>query len=345
MQTEILRPDPKSLQKATDLLLAGEVVAIPTETVYGLAAHGLNAQAVRKIFSAKGRPSTDPLILHLPNPDLKTALATGIVAEPIPEVAYQLASAFWPGPLTLILPKGPKVPEEVTSDLPSVAVRHPAHPVAQELLSMVNAPLAAPSANRFGRISPTDAKAVDDELGGRIPMILDGGSCQTGVESTVLSLLNPEPVILRPGKITAEQLGRVLGKTPRILSAKTNTDQSMLSPGMLESHYAPATPLYLVDQSIIHFPAGFQYIQYASNEKEISPNRQVLTPVGDPETAAQNLYRVLRKADAQGAQAILIEPIPDSALAPALRDRLQRASIGTARWDGISWILKRRNEY
>lgn len=339
MQTEILGPDPKALQKAADLLLAAEVVAIPTETVYGLAAHGLNAQAVRKIFSAKGRPPTDPLILHLPNPDLKTALAAGIVAEPIPKVAYQLASAFWPGPLTLILPKGPKVPLEVTSGLPSVAVRCPAHPVAQKLLSIVDVPLAAPSANRFGRISPTDAKAVTDELGGRIPMILDGGRCQTGVESTVISLLTPEPVILRPGKVTAEQLGRVLGKIPGVLSAKTNTDQSMPSPGMLDSHYAPATPLYLVDQPINRFPTGIQYIHYSSDEKQLSPNRQVLTPSGDPEAAAQNLYRVLRKADEQQAQAILIDPIPDSFLAPAIRDRLRRASSGTAHWDGNSWIL------
>ena len=342
MQTEILGPDPISLRKAANLLLAGEVVAIPTETVYGLAAHGLKAQAVQKIFSAKGRPSTDPLILHLPTPDLKAALAAGIVAEPIPEVAYQLTSAFWPGPLTMILPKGPKVPLEVTSGLPSVAVRYPAHPVAQKLLSIADVPLAAPSANRFGRISPTDAKAVSEELGGRIPVILDGGSCQTGVESTVLSLFKQEPVILRPGKITAEQLGRILGKNPKILSTKSKLDQSMPSPGMLESHYAPATPLYLVDQPITHFPTGMQYIHYSSDEKQLSPNRQILTPVGDPETAAQNLYRVLRKADAQGSQAIFIEPIPDSDFAPALRDRLQRASTGTAYWDGQAWKLTQR---
>lgn len=339
MQTEILGPDPISLRKAADLLLAGEVVAIPTETVYGLAAHGLKAQAVQKVFSAKGRPSTDPLILHLPTPDLKAALAAGIVAEPIPDVAYKLASVFWPGPLTLILPKGPQVPVEVTAGLPSVAVRYPAHPVAQKLLSIVNVPLAAPSANRFGRISPTDAKAVADELGGRIPLILDGERCQTGVESTVLSLFKQEPVILRPGKITAEQLGQFLGKTPRILSTNSKAEHAMPSPGMLESHYAPATPLYLVDQPITHFPMGIQYIHYSSDEKQLSPNRQVLTQVGDPETAAQNLYRVLRKADAQSGHAILIEPIPDSDFAPALRDRLQRASTGTACWDGQVWKL------
>lgn len=345
MQTEILGPDPKSLQKAADLLLAGEVAAIPTETVYGLAAHGLNTSAVRKIFTAKGRPSTDPLILHLPSPDLKTALNAGFVAEPIPEVAYQLASAFWPGPLTLILPKGPKVPVEVTSGLPSVAVRYPAHPVTQKLLSIVNVPLAAPSANRFGRISPTDAQAVLEELDGRIPLILDGGSCATGVESTVLSLMTSEPTILRPGKITAEQLGRVLGNIPRILSAKSNAGQPMPSPGMLESHYAPSTPLYLVDQPIAHCPTGILYIHYTSNDTPLAPNRLVLTPAGDPVTAAQNLYRILRRADAQGAPAILIEPIPDSAWAPALRDRILRASSGTASWDGNSWNLHPKKNF
>jgi len=345
MQTEILGPDPISLRKAANLLLAGEVVAIPTETVYGLAAHGLKAQAVQKIFSAKGRPSTDPLILHLPTPDLKAALAAGIVAEPIPEVAYQLTSAFWPGPLTMILPKGPKVPLEVTSGLPSVAVRYPAHPVTQKLLSILNVPLAAPSANRFGRISPTDAPAVLEELGGRVPLILDGGSCVTGVESTVLSLMTSEPTILRPGKITSEQLGQVIGKVPRTLSAQSKADQSMPSPGMLESHYAPLTPLYLVDQPITHFITGMQHIHYTSNNTQLSPSRQVLTPSGDPETAAQNLYRVLRKADAQGATAILIEPIPDSAWAPALRDRLLRASSRTACWDGQTWKLTRRQVF
>lgn len=340
METELLPSDARSLQKAANLLLAGEVVAIPTETVYGLAAHGLHSTAVRKIFAAKGRPSTDPLILHLPTPDLKAALAAGILAEPIPPAALRLTSLLWPGPLTLVLPKGPKVPEEVTSGLNSVAVRYPAHPVAQKLLSIVACPLAAPSANRFGRISPTDAFAVHEELGGRIPLILDGGCCPTGVESTVLSFMTSEPTILRPGKITTEQIATAIGQAPQVRTSEKTPDQPMPSPGMLASHYAPFTPLYLADQPIRHFPPGIQFIHYTSDEQHLGPHRQSLTPSGDPETAAKNLYRTLRRADGSSARAILVEPIPNSFLAPALRDRLQRASSGTAHWNGKDWDLR-----
>ena len=337
MQTEIRKAGPESMEKAAGLLLSGELVAIPTETVYGLAATGLDPLAVQKIFAAKGRPATDPLILHLPSPDLKVAVESGVLAQPIPHCAFHLAKAFWPGPLTLVLPRGSKVPDEVTSGLSSVAVRYPAHPVAQKLLQRVGVPLAAPSANRFGRISPTDAEAVREELDGKIPLILDGGKCETGVESTVLSLLDDEPLILRPGKITAAEIGGVLGKAPKTQSLALQKDNAMPSPGLLESHYAPLTPLYLTDQPITQFPAGLEYIHYQSPQKNLEPNRRALCPNDDPYSAAQNLYRLLREADAGGAKAILIEPIPDSPIAPALRDRLHRASSGTARWDGHRW--------
>ena len=344
MKTVILSSDPASLRRAADHLLSGEVVAIPTETVYGLAAVGLNPDAVKKVFAAKGRPSTDPLILHLSSPDLHQAIHAGILSENTPQEAFKLASVFWPGPLTLVLPRGPRVPPEVTSGLDTVAVRYPAHPVAQQLLALVGCPLAAPSANRFGRISPTDAQAVLQELGGIISLILDGGDCSTGVESTVLSLLPPEPTILRPGKITTEDITRMIGRAPRRQTQLSASNKSMPSPGMLESHYAPATPLYLAQGCLSHGQSGLIFIHYRTPREGISTNPFVLSPEGDTETAAKNLYRILRQADTAKGKAIVIEPIPDGNLAPALRDRLQRASVGTARWNGTCWELQRRGE-
>jgi len=344
VKTEIQKADPVSLRKAADLLLSGEVVAIPTETVYGLAAVGLNSDAVIKVFQAKERPSTDPLILHLPSPDLQQSIRSGILSEKTPHEAFDLASAFWPGPLTLVLPRGPQVPDVVTSGLDTVAVRYPAHSVAQQLLTMVGLPLAAPSANRFGRISPTDARAVMHELEGRIPLILDGGECSTGVESTVLSLLPPEPTILRPGKITSADIGSILGQAPHQLTLTLDQHQSMQSPGMMESHYAPQTPLYLSEDPISQLQQDWLFIHYRPPQGSLSRNQFVLSPQGDSETAAKNLYKVLRQADAAHGKAIVIEPIPDSNLATALRDRIHRASLGNAKWNGDSWILSRRQK-
>lgn len=341
MKTAILKSDSASLRRAADLLLSGEVVAIPTETVYGLAALGLNPQAVKKVFTAKGRPPTDPLILHLTSPDLRQAIQAGILKENPPPAAFDLASVFWPGPLTLILPRGPQVPPEVTSGLDTVAVRYPAHPVSQQLLDLVGRPLAAPSANRFGRISPTDAQAVLQELEGKIPLILDGGECPTGVESTVLSLLPPEPTILRPGKITSEDIARVMGRPPGQRSENRAKNQPMPAPGMLESHYAPVTPLYLSQEPLSHRQSDLLFIHYRTPPGVLTSNQLVLSPDGNSATAAKNLYRVLRQADAAQGKAILIEPIPDSNLALALRDRIQRASTGTASWNGSIWKLRR----
>jgi len=316
---------------------------MPTETVYGLAAVGLNADAVKKVFLAKGRPTTDPLILHLSSPDLHQAIRSGIIGENTPPEAFDLASVFWPGPFTLVLPRGGRVPPVVTAGLDTVAVRYPSHPVAQQLLTLVGCPLAAPSANRFGRISPTDAHAVLHELEGKIPMILDGGECTTGVESSVLSLLPPQPTILRPGKITSEDIARVLGRAPCNQIQLSPKSRPMSSPGMLESHYAPVTPLYLTQEPLTHRQSDLLFIHYRTPQGHLSPNQFVLSPLGDSETAAKNLYRVLRQADNARGKAILIEPIPDSNLAPALTDRIQRASIGTARWNGTSWELQRRS--
>ena len=344
MKTVIRKADPASLRHAAELLHAGEVVAIPTETVYGLAALGLNPDAVKKVFIAKGRPSTDPLILHLPSPDLQQAIHSGIIANHTPREAFALASEFWPGPLTLVLPRGPQVPPEVTSGLDTVAVRYPAHPVAQQLLTLLGCPLAAPSANRFGRISPTDAASVMEELDGRVPLILDGGECSTGVESTVLSLIPPEPIILRPGKITPEDIARVLGRPPHHRKQSAAPNQPMASPGMLESHYAPLTPLYLTQEPITHLQNDLLFIHYRSPGGNLLPNQFVLSDQGDSKTAAKNLYRILRQADAAHGKAILIDPIPDSLLAPALRDRIQRASAGNAKWEGDAWVLRRKHQ-
>ena len=339
METRILRTHPDALTEAAQLLHQGKLVAFPTETVYGLGGLAENPEAVRAIFAAKGRPSTDPLILHLPGPDLSQASADGWIASPIPEAALRLAKAFWPGPLTLILRRGPKVSPEMTAGLDTVAVRCPAHPAAQELLRRVGAPLAAPSANRFGRISPTDAEAVRQELGGTIPLILDGGPCPLGLESTVVNLVCPSPEILRPGTITPDQLAKVLGQKPVFRQATRKTHEAQSAPGQLVSHYAPRTPLYLCDTPIKKLSPEIFHIFFQPNNQLSDERTILLSPDSTLESAARELYRALRKADSSGAEKILIEPVPHGAWADAIRDRLNRASSGTASWDGRAWRL------
>ena len=239
METQILAADDTGIESAAQLLRQGALVAFPTETVYGLGGRADRADSIRAIFLAKGRPSTDPLILHLPEPDLAKAVEEGWIAGPLPKSATTLTKAFWPGPLTLILRRGPKVHPEMTAGRDTVAVRCPAHPVAKRLLEAVRVPLAAPSANRFGRISPTDAEAVREELSGSIPLILDGGPCSIGLESTVVNLVSPFPEILRPGAITAAEITRVLGVVPEESFSSARQGDSQIAPGQLASHYAP----------------------------------------------------------------------------------------------------------
>ena len=339
MKTRVLPVSDAALREACQILRGGDLVAFPTETVYGLGGLGLHSEAVQKIFHAKGRPSTDPLILHLPSPDLGFAARGGIVAEPIPEPASLLTKKFWPGPLTLILRKGHHVPLEVTSGLDTVAVRFPSHPDAQRLLGEIGQPLAAPSANRFGRISPTEASAVLQELEGKIPLILDGGSCSNGIESTVLSLSESNPVILRPGSISVDQISETLKVPVATRSSSTSPDRSTASPGMLAHHYAPQTPLYLCTSPIQNFDSLYQYIVYSNAPNPKNPRVQILAADRQPSSAAQNLYKTLRQADVAGDSAILIDPIPDSPWAPALKDRLTRASAGTAEWREGKWSL------
>lgn len=342
METKLLPASDAALQEAAKLLLQGGLVAFPTETVYGLGALASNPDSIRAIFSAKARPSTDPLILHLPDPDLEKAVSDGWVAGPLPASAIQLAKVFWPGPLTLILQRGPKVLLEMTAGLETVAVRCPAHQAAQKLLQQVGQPLAAPSANQFGRISPTDAEAVRQELGGRIPLILDGGPSSVGLESTVVSLIGPVPEILRPGSITTDQIAKTLQLTPRICHAQAKKSQAQIAPGQLHSHYAPRTPLYLCETPIQTFSQDAFHILFRKAPGSHPRHAVLVGRDGDSGSAARELYRTLRLADFSGAKTILVDPVPESPWAEAIRDRLTRASLGTAHWNGREWELRSR---
>jgi len=342
METKVLPADQEGIAAAVKLLEAGKVVAFPTETVYGLGGPASQVGSIQAIFTAKGRPSTDPLILHLPDPDLARAVAEGWVASPLPETALILAKSFWPGPLTLILQRGSRVHPEMTAGLETVAVRCPSHPAARELLNSFGSPLAAPSANRFGRISPTDAAAVLQELGGRIPLILDGGPCSVGLESTVINLLSPVPEILRPGAVTVEQVSATLGRRPAFRSVFSQREESQIAPGQLASHYAPATPLYLCDTPIQNFAPESFHILFSTSPKNPTAAALVLGADGDPGSAARELYRALRIADASGARKILVDPVPDGIWAEAVRDRLARAASGTAHWSGKGWEVNPR---
>jgi L-threonylcarbamoyladenylate synthase len=322
MPASIHAPTPANLRRLAGVLRRGGLVAIPTETVYGLAAHALDAKACRAIFRAKGRPANDPLIVHVPD------LAHAEELAEFNDAARRLAHRFWPGPLTLVLPKQPCVPGIVTSGGPTVALRSPAHPLARRLLQLSGVPLAAPSANPFSYISPTSAAHVQQGLGSRIDHILDGGDCSIGVESTVLDLTHPaHPRILRPGAISADQLTRVLKTKVTTVRRPGKRGARLLAPGLLDKHYSPRTPLRLTARpgqptgstAVIHLrqPAG-------------RPSAGVywLSRRGALPEIARNLYRVLREADAGNHRVILIEKLPPTAggLAAAINDRLKRAA-------------------
>jgi L-threonylcarbamoyladenylate synthase len=238
-------PDMAVIERAADLLRQGELVVFPTETVYGLGADALQSAALEGIFAAKGRPFSDPLIVHI------TRLATlEEITSAIPEAARRLARAFWPGPLTLILPRGPRVPYMVTAGMETVAVRMPGHPVALALINALGSPIAAPSANRFMHVSPTTAQHTLADLGGRVPLIIDGGPCVVGVESTILDLSTEVPVILRPGGVSLEALRAILPEVrPPVKRETANEEQAQKAPGQLAMHYAPTIPLLLFDGS------------------------------------------------------------------------------------------------
>ena len=323
MPARVHAPTPANLRRLAAALRQGELVAIPTETVYGLAAHALDAKACRAIFRAKRRPANDPLIVHVL--DLSHAEE---LAEFNP-AARRLARHFWPGPLTLVLPKKPCVPSIVTSGGPTVAIRVPAHPLARRLLRLAKIPLAAPSANLFGYISPTTAAHVHEGLGARIPHILDGGACAVGVESTVLDMTNPrQPRVLRPGAVAVAELENFLGV--KVHGAKARGARSrQLAPGMLERHYSPRTPLVLRPPTSQTPPAGtaIVWLRKPPGQKSMK-DIFWLSRRGALAEIARNLYALLRQVDAGSYRQIWVEPLPDGAggLAAAINDRLRRAA-------------------
>ncbi|WP_033067145.1 L-threonylcarbamoyladenylate synthase [Thalassospira australica] len=309
-----------ALSQAAGKLRAGELVAFPTETVYGLGADATNADAVAGIYAAKKRPSFNPLISHFPDRDSAAQHAV------FDARADKLADAFWPGALTLVLPRreDSTVCELVTAGLPSIAVRVPAHPMARELLRSVGRPVAAPSANRSGRISPTTAGHVAHSLGDDIGMILDGGPCGVGLESTVIDLTTERVVMLRPGGITAEQVAEVLDC--EVVMAESD-DTAPKSPGMLTSHYAPGLPVRLDAKTADHATFGHE-ILLAFGDCNTKGFDAVLwlSKSGDDIEAAANLFAKLHEADQKHFDGIAIAPIPDHGLGMAINDRMKRAA-------------------
>ena len=330
----------KIVDLAVGLLEKGEVVALPTETVYGLGADAVNSEAVAKIYAAKQRPSFDPLIVHVGSYEQVDEVAD--VPDELREVIDKLMKAHWPGPLTLILPKKECVPDIVTSGLPSVAVRMSAHPLMKAIIRKLGRPIAAPSANRFGRISPTSASAVEKELSGLIPMIIDGGACREGLESTII---RPEISadagkkgvlihVLRAGPVTKEMLQR-FGKVVRV--KRNRSEDAPEAPGQLASHYAPVTPLRLLAKSSDFKPepgkkygllsycgsdkAGFIGLHDWSVVEELSPGNGKLAE------AAVRFFYVLRLLDESGVDEIIAEPVSETGLGVAIMDKLRRASI------------------
>jgi L-threonylcarbamoyladenylate synthase len=324
-----------AVSAAVTALAAGDVVALPTETVYGLAADAFDAGAVAKVFAAKERPSFDPLIVHIASRgDLKTV---AMVPDEIAETVARLTTAFWPGPLTLVLPKHPDVPDLVTSGLPTVAVRQSAHPLFRAVGKALGKPLAAPSANRFGRISPTSAGAVVKELGGRIPLVIDAGACREGLESTIISIEPREgkkPVfrLHRAGPVTREEL-QAFGKVEKAREAPGALPQA---PGQLASHYAPRTPLILLERPEDFRPEpGKRYglLSYKGEDDGAYVTLhdwecvEALSPgSGKLSEAAIRLFFTLRLLDEAGLDGIIAEPVSETGLGLAIMDRLRRAA-------------------
>ena len=335
MVSLIRQPDAAALAEAAAALRAGLLVAMPTETVYGLAGHALDATAAGRIFHAKARPAFDPLIVHVPS----LAAAESLVTE-MPPLARRLAEAFWPGPLTLVLPKRPSVPDLVTSGLASVALRVPAHPVAQALLQQAGLPLAAPSANRFGGISPTTAAHVAAELADAadLKMILDGGPCPRGVESTIVRVDGGRMTILRLGSLSLEELEthgplevkNHLDSPPDDASEKQLPGGAVPGAGMTERHYAPQTPLQLVDSPEHAAALAGRRVGLLcfSSQQAVAGfgETRVLSPAGDLVEAAARLFAAMRELDALSLDRLVAIALPEHSVGRAINDRLRRAS-------------------
>jgi len=333
MNTEVLATHAAALfktavQRAVELLRAGEVVALPTETVYGLAANALNAKAVARIFEIKGRPARNPIIVHVAS----AAMAKRCVNQ-WPPLADQLAKSFWPGPLTLVLPRAKEIPDNVTAGGATVGVRWPSHPFIQEVIRACDFPLAAPSANLSNQISPTNAGHVAKQLGGKIPLIVDGGQAQVGIESTVVDLTSKPPRLLRPGMIHEEALMAV---TKELTVGSGGSEEILKSPGQLQKHYAPKARLILLSwrdeadlnhqlSTINHQPSHRHVIAHTHIPSQSGFARVSVVP-HDAEAFARALYAELHRCDELGAELIIVEAPPDASEWRAIADRLKRAS-------------------
>ncbi|WP_460220080.1 L-threonylcarbamoyladenylate synthase [Psychroserpens sp. MEBiC05023] len=313
----------KDISKAVELLTSEQIVAIPTETVYGLAGNIYSETAITSIFETKQRPFFNPLIVHIPSTDVLSD-----IVKHIPEKAKLLAEAFWPGPLTLVLPKHSTIPDLITAGKNTVAVRIPNHPLTLELLNQLDFPIAAPSANPFGSISPTTAQHVNDYFENDIQMVLDGGHCQRGIESTIIGFENDEPIIYRLGSTSIEAIENVVGP----ISVKNKKENAPDAPGMLERHYAPSTQTILVDdisEAIAQYQGkhiGVLAFQNVKTDHSIT-FQIILSETNNLQEAASKLYDALHQLDKQDLDIIIAERFPDFGLGKSINDRLQRATV------------------
>jgi L-threonylcarbamoyladenylate synthase len=335
----IARISQKELQLAVEALRAGELVAFPTETVYGLGGNANNPDAVRKIFALKGRPATHPLIVHIDHPRYLQRWV-----RDMPPEAQKLADAFWPGPLTLVVKRAPAVHDVITGGQDTVAIRVPSHPVAQQLLNAFGGGIAAPSANRFGHVSPTRAEHVREEFGDQVPIILDGGECKVGLESTIVSCVDEVPRLLRPGSISVSQLRSVV---PTLQTASDSGAPRV--PGTMSRHYSPTTPVNVVPSKRLEHVAT----EMTENREKVAvlamrppaianPYMTWINAGTRPEVYARQLYSNLRTLDKAQAKVILVEEVPEGERWDAVRDRLKRAAtaenIVTYDPDIAAWV-------
>ena len=317
----IFEPTKENISKAAALIQQGELVSFATETVYGLGANALNPEACEKIFKAKERPHYDPLIVHIHSIEQLTE-----VAEEIPQSALKVATYFWPGPLTMVLKKKSCIPDSITANLETVAVRIPKHELALALLKSANVPIAAPSANPFGYLSPTKAQHVEDQLGDKVQMILDGGECECGLESTIIDFTEPQPQLLRHGAIPKETFEEMCG----ILKLGQAVLEQPLAPGQLASHYSPDTKLVILDKDEKpDLRLNYGILTHSGLNKELRDGIYVerLSPGGDLKEAAHNLFSALHRLDKMNLDIIYAYEFPEEGLGAAIMDRLRKASV------------------
>jgi L-threonylcarbamoyladenylate synthase len=318
--TTILPAISKNIKKASEIIRKGGIVAFPTETVYGLGADAFNSHAVARVFEVKNRPRFDPVIVHI-NPLIDIEQ----LCLKIDERAKKLMEKFWPGPLTIILQKSSKIPDIITAGLPAVAVRMPSHPVALELIKEAGIPIAAPSANPFGYLSPTTAEHVNEQIGEKVDLILDDGKCPIGIESTVIDITKKEPILLRPGGLPLEDIEHVIGK----VKISDVSPERPHSPGQLPCHYSPYTPIKILENKKFTIPRGKKVGLLAFNSLDVElpyVKVEVLSPQGDLREAAANFFSCLHRLDGAGLDIIFAEPIEEVNLGQAIMERLRRAS-------------------